>query len=581
MKFSKLAQVFSELEATSSRLEMTVQLCDLFSLLSAYEAKIAAYLAMGELNAQYIGTKFNLAEKALIKVVANLLGQADSTVLLELKKVGDLGSIVASYDLKAKHEYTILEIYDVLQKIEQISGTGSQELKQQKLYELLEGVDSLSAKYIIRIVLGTLRLGFSQMTVIDALSWMLVGNKSVRQKIEHAYNLVADLGEIAFVAKNLGLDGIKKISIKVGIPIRPAAAERAENAQEIIDRLGYCVAQPKLDGFRLQIHIKKNTKETKVHFFSRNLLDMSNMFPDLVSFFADLNIESLICEGEAIVYDEQTDSFAPFQETVKRRRKHGVEQAAQDLPLKLVVFDVLYLNGESLLGKTHHERRQILLSLFDFNNNKKVVAINEVYIKTAQELDQYFMNNITSGLEGIIAKRPDALYQPGKRNFNWIKLKRNEDSKFDDTLDCVILGYYAGQGKRANFGIGAFLVGVYNKHKDHFQTCAKIGTGLKDAQWLELKNKCDKLKVLDKPKNVECSKELYPDVWVVPRLVCVVRADEITKSPMHTANKTEINPGLALRFPRIMSYRIDKQEFDATEVGELKRLFELQHKDKA
>jgi DNA ligase-1 len=581
MNFSKLAQVFSKLEATSSRLEMTVQLSDLFSLLSAYEAKIAAYLAMGELNAQYIGTKFNLAEKALIKVVANLLGQADSTVLLELKKVGDLGSIVSSYDLKAKHEYTILEIYDVLQKIEQISGTGSQELKQQKLYELLEGVDSLSAKYIIRIVLGTLRLGFSQMTVIDALSWMLVGNKSVRQKIEHAYNLVADLGEIAFVAKNLGLDGIKKISIKVGIPIRPAAAERAENAQEIIDRLGYCVAQPKLDGFRLQIHIKKNIKETKVHFFSRNLLDMSNMFPDLVSFFADLNIESLICEGEAIVYDDQTDSFAPFQETVKRRRKHGVEQAAQDLPLKLVVFDILYLNGESLLGKTHHERRQILLSLFDFNNNKKVVAISEVYIKTAQELDQYFMNNITSGLEGIIAKRPDALYQPGKRNFNWIKLKRNEDSKFDDTLDCVILGYYAGQGKRANFGIGAFLVGVYNKHKDQFQTCAKIGTGLKDAQWLELKNKCDKLKILDKPKNVECSKELYPDVWVAPRLVCVVRADEITKSPMHTANKTEIYPGLALRFPRIMSYRIDKQEFDATEVGELKRLFELQHKNKA
>ncbi len=578
MKFSKLAQIFEQIEVTASRLQMTQQLADLFSEVTAHEAKVVAYLVMGELHAQYIGTKFNLASKALIKVVANLLGQADAQVLAELKKAGDLGSLVVQYDLKNTQDYTILEVYNELHKIEQISGTGSQEHKQKALLDLLSGVDSLSAKYIVRIVLGTLRLGFSEMTVIDALSWVLVGNKSVRTKVEHAYNLEADLGEIAYVAKNSGLSGIEKISITVGVPIRPAAAERAENAQAVIDKLGDCVVQPKLDGFRLQIHVQKTAGATQINFFSRNLLDMSNMFPDLVDFFKDLKIESLICEGEAIVYDEQTDTFAPFQETVKRRRKHDIEQTALDLPLKLIVFDILYLNGESLLAKSHEARREILLKLFDFDRSKKVIAIDEIHVKTAHELNTYFMNNITSGLEGVIAKRPDALYQPGKRNFNWIKLKRNEDSKFDDTLDCVILGYYAGQGKRAHFGIGAFLVGVYNKHKEHFQTVAKIGTGLKDSEWIELKHKCEELKVQDKPKNVDCSKELYPDVWVIPRLVCVVRADEITQSPLHTANKTAEHPGLALRFPRIMSYRIDKQEFDATEVGELKRLFELQRK---
>lgn len=578
MKFSKLAQIFEQIEVTASRLQMTQQLADLFSEVTAHEAKVVAYLVMGELHAQYIGTKFNLASKALIKVVANLLGQADAQVLAELKKAGDLGSLVVQYDLKNTQDHTILEVYNELHKIEQISGTGSQEHKQKALLDLLSGVDSLSAKYIVRIVLGTLRLGFSEMTVIDALSWVLVGNKSVRTKVEHAYNLEADLGEIAFVAKNSGLGGIEKISITVGVPIRPAAAERAENAQAVIDKLGDCVVQPKLDGFRLQIHVQKTAGAMQINFFSRNLLDMSNMFPDLVDFFKDLKIESLICEGEAIVYDEQTDTFAPFQETVKRRRKHDIEQTALDLPLKLIVFDILYLNGESLLAKSHEARREVLLKLFDFDRSKKVIAIDEIHVKTAYELNTYFMNNITSGLEGVIAKRADALYQPGKRNFNWIKLKRNEDSKFDDTLDCVILGYYAGQGKRAHFGIGAFLVGVYNKHKEHFQTVAKIGTGLKDSEWIDLKHKCEALKVGDKPKNVDCSKELYPDVWVIPRLVCVVRADEITQSPLHTANKTDDHPGLALRFPRIMSYRIDKQEFDATEVGELKRLFELQRK---
>jgi DNA ligase 1 len=578
MKFSKLAQIFSEIEATAGRLKMTQQLADLFSMLTAHEAKIVAHLVVGELNAQYLGTKFNLAEKALIKVVANLLNQTDSQVASELKKIGDLGSLVATYEWTQDQGYTILEVYNYLQKIENISGTGSQETKQKELLDLLTSVNSLSAKYIVRIVLGTLRLGFSDMTVIDALSWMLVGSKAVRAEVEHAYNLEADLGEIAFVAKNLGIDGIRNISITVGIPIRPAAAERAESAQAVIDKIGPCVVQPKLDGFRLQIHVKKIRGGTQVNFFSRNLLDMSNMFPDLIGFFKNLDASSLICEGEAIVYDWQTDSFAPFQETVKRRRKHDIDQIAQDLPLKLVIFDILYLNGESLLAKTHKQRREILLKFFNFDNHKTAVAIEEIQVKNGQELDSYFMNNITSGLEGVIAKKPNALYQPGKRNFNWIKLKRNEHSRFDDTLDCVILGYYAGQGKRAGFGIGAFLVGVYNQHKDHFQTVAKIGTGLKDQEWQELKAKCDQIHVLTKPKNVECAKELYPDVWVIPKLVCVARADEITSSPLHTAGKTDTHLGLALRFPRIMSYRVDKDAFDATTVDELKRLFALQHK---
>src|SRR5690606_31045853 len=180
------------------------------------------------------------------------------------------------------------------------------------------------------------------------------------------------------------------------------------------------------------------------------------------------------------------------------------------------------------------------------------------------------------GLEGLVVKRPNARYEPGKRNFNWIKLKRQEEGHLEDTLDCVILGYYPGSGKRAEFGIGAFLVGVYNKSHDSFQTVAKIGTGLKDDEWKDLKKRCDAIVVDHKPVNVECSKELAPDVWVFPEIICMIRADEITKSPLHTAGKSKKTLGYALRFPRFMGYRPDKEVYDATTAHEIERLYEDQ-----
>jgi DNA ligase-1 len=271
----------------------------------------------------------------------------------------------------------------------------------------------------------------------------------------------------------------------------------------------------------------------------------------------------------------------PFQETVKRKRKYQVEAVAQEFPLKLYLFDVLYCDGESFLAVSHDVRRKKLEKLLA---NKKIITqgvlllIQEKKITGAQELDDYFEQNITAGLEGVVVKRPDALYQAGKRNFNWIKLKRKESGSLDDTIDCVILGYYAGQGKRASFGIGALLVGVYNEKIDCFQTVAKIGTGLTDSEWRAQKETCDTYKIIDKPHNVDCRKELYPDVWVTPTLVCMIRADEITRSPMHTAGRTEDHAGFALRFPRIMGYRPDKKAEQATSVNELKRLYTLQYK---
>ena len=175
-----------------------------------------------------------------------------------------------------------------------------------------------------------------------------------------------------------------------------------------------------------------------------------------------------------------------------------------------------------------------------------------------------------------MVKRPDAHYQPGKRNFNWIKLKRHEVGQLTDTIDAVVLGYYAGRGKRASFGIGAFLVGFYNPATDTFETVAKIGTGLSDEEWVDLKKRCDHDAVDTQPHNVVCAPELAPDVWVAPTTVVIVRADEITQSPLHTAGRTKTELGFALRFPRFMGYSLDKLPTQATTVHELKELYRLQ-----
>lgn len=576
MNFVEVARVFNQIEQTSSRLEVTRLIAGLFAYLSADEAAIIAYFSLGQLRPVYQPTQLNVAEKNAIKAVAQLVGADISSIAELLKKSGDLGLVVEQYKWLSEYALSIEQVYQSLIEIEKCAGSGSQDLKIHMLKNLLSLLDPLSAKYVIRIILGRLRLGFSDMTLIDALSWMISGDKSYRKEIEHAYNICADIGFIARELKKEGLSALKKQKIHIGIPILPAAAERLPTAKAIFEKLGSCVVQPKLDGFRLQIHLDKTGATPRIAFFSRNLLDMSAMFPDLAEEVALLSADTLVAEGEAIAFDPHTQEFMPFQETVKRKRKHDIAAVAQDFPLQLFLFDILYCNGKSLLDMPHYERRQMLNQLVQGRTESLVRVIDERKIESAQELEAYFYDCIGKGLEGLVVKRADAIYQPGKRNFNWIKLKRQEEGHLEDTLDCVVLGYYSGQGKRAAFGIGAFLVGVYNKGRDIFQTVARIGTGLSDTGWKELKAKADIITVAHKPTNVECHKNLVPDVWISPEIVCSIRADEITLSPVHTAAKTEEHLGYALRFPRMMGYRPDKGPYDASTTHEVKRLYQDQ-----
>jgi DNA ligase-1 len=576
MLFKDVSHYFAQIDAVSSRTEITKLLAELLDKASPSEAAIICNLSLGQLNPPYIGTQFNIAEKSMIKVITDVLDLSAHTVTEQSKKLGDLGLVIQQGSWRATDTLTVHEVNKKLHTLEQISGVGSQDDKIDALFNLIKALDQVSAKYVVRIVLGKLRMGFSDMTILDALSWMQTGDKSLKASLEHAYNLCADIGVIASTIKEDGIKGIDKMRIHVGIPIRPEAAERLPTAQAVIDKLGSCVAQPKLDGFRLQIHIDNTHKTAKIHFFSRNLQDMSAMFPDIADAAKKIDADTIICEGEAIGYDAETDTFSPFQETIKRKRKHGIEEMASELPMKVFLFDLMYLNGTSYLDKPHEERRKKLLQIFKNNRDATIQVIPEKTIHTTKELEDYFAENIASGLEGLVVKKPDAIYQAGTRNFNWIKLKRAQMGHLEDTIDCVILGYYAGAGKRAHFGIGAFLVGVYDGKKDCFETIAKVGTGLKDADWKELKKRCDAHKVVKQPKNVVCAPALVPTIWTSPDIVVQIKADEITQSPVHSAGKTHDKLGYALRFPRFISYRDDKSPEEATSVAEIVKMYKDQ-----
>lgn len=577
MNFSLVAQLFEDIQATASRLCKTQLLADALHMMQPDEAKMVTYLSLGDLYSSYENIQFNIADKGLIEIIGTLVGKSGIDIEQQYKLIGDLGTVAQANWQGTDCNLSISDVYNHLVATATIVGNGSIELKLKSLVNLLEKLDSLSVKYVIRIITKSLRLGFSDMTLIDAFSWMYIGNKSLQDKIEYAYNVCADLGLVIYTLKTQGILGVEHMVPQVGIPIRPAAAERLKTSQEIIEKLGRCAAQPKLDGFRLQIHLDKKGPTPIVKFYSRNLIDMSYMFPDIASEIVQLPVQSLICEGEAIGFHQETETYLQFQETVKRKRKHNITQLTDEIPLHIYLFDLLYYNGTAMLGLSHKERREQLAHIVGVTESSQLFLIDERIVSTPVELENYFLENISAGLEGLVVKKEDSIYQPGKRNFNWIKLKRRTGQKLGDTIDAVILGYYVGQGRRSNLGIGAFLVGVYNQKTQVFESVAKIGTGMSDADFIDLKFRCDQITLFAPLESVYVAKSLWPDVWVNPQIVCEIRADDITKSPLHTACKTDATLGYALRFPRFVKYRFDKSATDSTTSVEMSHLYENQY----
>lgn len=612
MTYFAFCDYLERLNQTSKRLEITAILAELIAKLDAQEVEKAIFLSLGYLNPPYSQLKFNMADKMVVRALELCYGVSKEKVEKLYSDAGDLGDVVVNLATTDMHDkQTILTVHQKLCDIARDEGTGSQDRKILALSDLLKSLSPLSAKYTVRIVLGTTRLGFTEQTVIDALSNFISGDKSVSREIEEVYNIHPNIGLLAKIIKEKGLNGLRDIGVETGVPILSQKAQRLSDPEEILEKMeSLAWAEYKLDGTRVQLHLDRtktgldkkldqnslfafNKGSVLAKTFTRNLEENTYQFPDIVeSALKQCKAKSIILDGEAIGYDPKTGKYIPFQDMMQRKRKHNVGDYAKQIPLKYVVFDILYLDDKSLTTLSLVERHKLLEKSIKGDGVLEIAKHLET--KDSAELWQFFESSKEKNLEGIMIKNPKSPYRAGAREFSWIKLKRSNTDILEDTVDCVVLGYYFGRGTRANFGIGGFLCGLWDNKEQIFTTLTKVGTGLRDEEWVELKNRCDKIQVKNvkgseshkdgadaRPQknvdgfgplpNVKVPKALNPDVWVRPQIVVELGGDEISVSQTHTS-------GYALRFPRLIKFRDDKSPTDTTSPKEILALHKSQRK---
>lgn len=590
MLFSELVRFLQNLEETASRNAITQTLAELFRQSHPGEIGKLCYLLQGRVVPLYEAVEFGLADKFIIRAIAQADGVDGARVVSEFKRQGDLGKAAQALHVARDTKLSVSDVYEALLEIAKAGGPGSQERKIGILADILTKVDAASACYVVRIPLNKLRLGFSEMTILDSLSWMIAGDKSLRQALEDAFNVRPDIGFIAETVKREGIRGLSRVKARVGSPVLAQLCQRLPTADEMIKKMGKVAVEPKYDGVRVQIHYKKSSAVSRqlseikhliaedrkpnaeIKTFSRNLENTTAMFPELEDVGKQLNAQEVILDGEAVGVDPKTGKLVSFQETTTRKRKHHIREAQESVPLRFYVFDILYKNGKDLLGVPLLERRKTLEETVQ--PGKLLVVSPQIVVSTAEEIRAYHDAQIKAGLEGAVVKKWNSPYEPGRRGYSWVKFKEEEGKtgKLEDTIDAVVMGYYAGEGKRAGFGIGAFLVGV--RKGDGFVTITKIGTGVSDELWKELKNVFSHQSSVIRPKEYEhVDKTLVPDKWVEPSIVVEIAGDDLTKSPTHGA-------GYAVRFPRLVRIRTDKKPQDATTVSEISQMFLMQRNRK-
>ncbi len=565
MLFSNFSNFLESLENTSSRLKITDILAELFKKSDSEEIDKVVYLSLGILAPNFKGIVFNAADQMIIRSIANAYDTNIEKVKSLYKTKGDLG--IVSFEL-SKNKKSNLSVSDVFERLRLAAieeGMGSQERRVEKLSNLLSSLDKLSVKFVTRIPLGKLRLGFSEKTVIDALSLMKAGNKSLSSEIEKAYNINPDIGMLAKIVKEKGTRDLDKV-VKpiVGVPVAPMLAQRLKSPEDMIKKMGIVSVEPKYDGLRIFIHFKK---PNFVRIFTRNMnfIDES-IFPELKNLGKFIRSNEVILDTEAVGVNLDQEKILDFQATMQRRRKHEIKENAAKTPLQFQVFDILLKDDKNLINTPYEERRKVLSKVIPDKN--PLLNVDEYTItQNPKEIGDLYKTYIKRGLEGIMIKKASGEYVSGRTGWNWVKMKEEElaTGKLSDTIDCIVMGYTVGKGKRVGFGVGQFLVGVLDSSTDEIKTITKVGTGLTDDQFRELKVRLEKLKTKDKPKEYLVNKILEPDYWVIPKLIVEIAADDITKSPNHTA-------GLALRFPRLVNFRDDKAIKDATTLKEIRQI---------
>ncbi len=579
MPFIEVARYYERIEAITGRLDMIDLLKKLFVETPPDILDKVVYLTLGSIAPAYEGVELGIGEKLLLKALSLATGISQDKLEKKYPELGDIG-MLAEWAVKNKtaqsffqEDLTVNKVYDSLIKIAKIAGERAQDAKIRTLAGLFSDAKPLEARYIARIVTEKLRLGVRDMTILDALAEAFLKGRVYRDKLEKKYNIFPDIGRIAKIVAEKGMDGLEEIHVTLGIPIRPMLAQRLRSAEEIMDKIGPKVfAEFKYDGERMQVHIWPNGN---VRIFSRRLEDITEPYPDVREFVARaVEGHEAVLDGETVAINPDTGEILPFQELMHRRRKYGVEEAMKAYPTVTYFFDVLYLDGKELLDEPLERRREILLDLLKENEKAKVVEY-EVIDNNLSELERFFEQAVERGTEGLVVKDPRSQYQAGVRGWSWIKLKRSYISKMIEPVDLVVVGAFWGKGRRAGT-YGALLMAAYVPEEDVFKTVCKMGSGFTDEELESLPKILEPYKI--EHRHASVISNLEADVWFVPQKVAQVLGDEITLSPTHTCGwgKIKKDAGLAIRFPRFMGWRDDKGPQDATTEREIIDMYKMQ-----
>ena len=582
MLYSDLAETFDRLESTGSRLEMTSILAEFFRRADKGELRSIVYLSQGKLHPDFVPGVLGMADRLVMKAIAKASGNPDDKVEKLTIETGDMGQVAETMISRKKQmalfseELTVARVVRGLTTIENADGKDSQDTKQKTLAGLLHDSGPLEARYLCRTVTGRMRVGAADMTILDALAEAFA-TKEDRPAIERAFNVTCDIGLVAETIANGGMDAVRAIGVKVGSPVKVMLAERLPSISEVVEKMGgRCAMEYKYDGIRVQAHIGRDS----VKLYSRRLEDLTSNFPDIAEALrARCGHDEAIIEGECVAIDPETGFMLPFQNVTHRRKKHGMDEAVRDVPVRIFMFDMLYADGEDWTPRPYLERRAALEEGFEIGDNVQMTTMRMV--GSPEEGEEFFANAIGSRCEGIMAKSvaPDSVYRAGSRGFLWIKYKKDYQQALTDSFDLVVVGAFYGMGKRAG-RYGALLMAAYDGETGRFETVCKLGTGFDDAFLDAMPALLDGSLSESKPSSVDA--EMVPDVWFEPNVVLEVVAAEITLSPIHTAAKDVLKEGagLGIRFPRFTGrVRDDKTPEQCTSVSEIIEMFEMQVHD--